>query len=238
MMHRIWLGATAALLLTTAVAATPPPTAAPARATPAPARSTPAPQNETAIGSGEVTFRTPGTFIVNNKTGDFTVPQDFTLLRPGSDARADRATGNFKKKIAVLTGNVVLHQTQPIPNKGEAVKQATQKPVTITCATLTVDWGAKTYTAVGRVHVVQNGDTIDADRAVLNDVTNELTLSGNVRMHQAAERRAEAPHVRYNTKSKDYVATGGVTAILPVPTPSPGPTGSPSPAPRRRGLHL
>ncbi|MDE2570909.1 MAG: LPS export ABC transporter periplasmic protein LptC, partial [bacterium] len=190
------------------------------------------------LGSGDVTFRTPGRFILNNKSGDFTVPQDFTISRPGSDARADRATGNFKKKSAVLVGNVVLHQTQPITNKGQSVQQATQKPMTITCKELTVDWGNKTYTAVGSVHVVQGTDTVDADRAVLDEVTDQLTLQGNVRMHQSVGRSADAPQVDYNTKSRQFDANGGVTTIFPAPTPSPGPAATPAPKPKRRGLHL
>jgi|GEM_PF-3320086 len=221
-MHRLMLGVLSALLLASAVAATPAPP--------------PPSSGGASLGSGEVTFRTPGTFILNNRTGDFTVPQDFTIERPGSDARADRATGNFKKKIAVMTGNVVLHQRQPITNQGEGMKNVTQKPMTITCNELTVDWGAKTYTAVGSVHVVQDGDTVDADRAVLNDATHELTLQGNVRMHQGPSKTAYAPHVDYNTQNKEFHATGGVTSILPVPTPSPGPSASPTPKPKKRGL--
>ncbi len=221
------LGMVAALLLTTAVAATPSPSS----------RATPAPSGGTTVGTGDVTFRTPGTFILNNKTGDFTVPQNFTIERPGSNARADRASGNFKRKIAVLTGNVVMHQTQPVADKDDSIKQATQKPMTITCKELTVDWAVKTYTAVGEVHVVQENDTVDADRAVLNDETHELTLQGNVRMHQGVSRTAQAPHVDYNTQSKAYHATGGVTTLFPVPTPSSSSTSAPTPKPKR-GLRL
>ena len=221
------LGTVAALLLFTAVAAAPPP----------PSHAAPTPASGTTIGTGDVTFRTPGTFILNNKTGDFTVPQDFTIERPGSDARADHASGNFKRKIAVLTGNVVMHQTRPVTDKGDSIKQATQKPMTITCKELTVDWAAKTYTAVGEVHVVQENDTVDADRAVLNDQTHELMLQGNVRMHQGAARTAQAPHVDYNTQNKAYHATGGVITLFPMPTPTPGPAATPTPAPKR-GLRL
>ncbi|TAM61289.1 hypothetical protein EPN52_02860 [bacterium] len=210
-MQRTMLGALASLLLIAATAAAPS-------------------GGGTTVGQGDVTFRTPGTFILNNKTGDFRVPQDFTLERPGSDARADRATGNFRRKVAVLTGNVVMHQTQPINDKGEGIKQATQKPMTITCTELTVDWAAKTYTAVGQVHVVQDGDTVDADRAVLDDRTHELTLQGNVRMHQGPSRTADAPQVNYNTQDKGYRASGGVITLFPVPTPSPGPSATPKPA--------
>lgn len=213
-MQRTIAGIMTALLLAATVAATPP-------------RG-----GTTTVDTGEVTFSTPGTFIMNNKSGDFTVPQDFTIARPGSDARADRATGNFKKKIAYLTGNVVLHQRQPITNRGQNVKEATKKPMTITCNELTVDWAAKTYTAVGRVHVVQDGDTVDADRAVLNDVTNEITLQGNVRMHQGPSKTAQAPRVEYDSQTKDYQATGGAIAVFPVPTPSPGPSASPTPTPK------
>lgn len=121
--------------------------------------------------------------IQNYQTGDFTAPQPITLTRPGSSIHADRAVGNFVRKQATLTGNVVLHDDNGVLTKLSGTG-GSNKPATLTCDTLQIDGVSKTYTATGNVHFTQGGSQVSADRAVINGATHELHLYGNVQLQQ------------------------------------------------------
>jgi len=118
----------------------------------------------------------------NFQTGAFTSPVPVHLQRPGSDIRADRASGNWKTKQATLNGNVSLHdQNGVLTGTGAGGRD---KPATLTCDNLQIDGVSKVYTATGRVHFTQGGSSMTADRAIMNGFTHDLHLYGHVRIHQ------------------------------------------------------
>lgn len=126
---------------------------------------------------------TTGELNANWETGNFNTPGRIVLRRPGSDIQADRAVGNFKTHDATLTGNVVLHD-----NNGVLTNFAGQtgrpQPATLTCDNLVIDGKAKTYTATGNVHFTQGPSRVQADRAVMNGLTHDIHLYGNVQLQQ------------------------------------------------------
>ncbi len=126
---------------------------------------------------------TTGQLDANWQTGNFTTPGRVVLTRPGSDIQADHATGNFKMHQATLTGNVVLHD-----NNGVLTNFAGQSgqhvPATLTCNNLNIDGTTKTYVATGNVHFTQGSSTVTADRAVMEGVTHDIHLYGNVHLSQ------------------------------------------------------
>jgi lipopolysaccharide assembly outer membrane protein LptD (OstA) len=126
---------------------------------------------------------TTGELNANWENGNFTTPGRIVLTRPGSDIQADHATGNFKRHQATLTGNVVLHD-----NNGVLTNFAGQtgrpQPATLTCDNLNIDGTTKTYVATGNVHFTQGGSEVRADRAVMNGLTHDIHLYGNVQLQQ------------------------------------------------------
>jgi lipopolysaccharide assembly outer membrane protein LptD (OstA) len=121
--------------------------------------------------------------VTNYEAGDFTAPVPLTLSRPGSSIQADRAVGNFKRKQATLTGHVVLHDSNGVLTNF-AGQGGSRAPATLTCDTLQIDGVTKTYTATGNVHYSQGGSEVRADRAVMNGITHDLHLYGNVQLQQ------------------------------------------------------
>lgn len=124
-----------------------------------------------------------GQLDANWQTGAFSTPGRIELTRPGSDISADRATGNWKTHSATLTGNVVLHDNNGVLTNF-AGQSGSHAPATLTCANLTIDGVSKTYVATGNVHFIQGGSDVRADRAVMNGITHDLHLYGNVQLQQ------------------------------------------------------
>lgn len=119
----------------------------------------------------------------NWQSGAFNAPQHITLTRPGSEIQADRANGNFKTHSATLTGNVVLHDNNGVLTNF-AGQTGSHAPATLTCDNLTIDGVSKTYVATGNVHFIQGSSDVRADRAVMNGITHDLHLYGNVQLQQ------------------------------------------------------
>jgi lipopolysaccharide assembly outer membrane protein LptD (OstA) len=126
---------------------------------------------------------TTGELNANWENGNFNTPGRIVLRRPGSDIQADHANGNFKTHQATLTGNVVLHD-----NNGVLTNFAGQtgrpQPATLTCDNLTIDGTSKTYVATGNVHFTQGASQVRANRAVMNGLTHDIHLYGNVQLTQ------------------------------------------------------
>jgi lipopolysaccharide transport protein LptA len=182
---------------------------------------------------------TTRTIDTNLNTGDFTVPERFAATRSGTEISADRATGNSKKKLVHATGHVVVHRTGQVESQGELASKVSGEPSTLTCDTLDVDGIRKFYVAVGNVHFTQQDREATADRATLNDLTNELHLTGNVHIRDK-EQFLDGNDVIYNTKTGDVKATGNPVMVrTPVEAATPGglapPAASPSPQPKRKG---
>lgn len=144
----------------------------------------PAPSPRSAVGFGFSDWNVKtGQLDSNWQTGAFTAPGHIVLTRPGSEIDADRANGNFKTHSAILTGSVVLHDNNGVLTNF-AGQPGSKAPATLTCDNLTIDGTSKTYVAIGHVHFVQGGHDVRADRAVMNGLTHDLHLYGNVQLQQ------------------------------------------------------
>ncbi len=53
----------------------------------------------------------------NMTSGDFTMPHEVKVTRPGTDARGDHAKGNTKLGTATLIGSVVVHDNGNAPKR-------------------------------------------------------------------------------------------------------------------------
>ena len=124
-----------------------------------------------------------GEFAYNYQSGAFSTPTHITLTRPGSEIRADRANGNTKTKQALLSGNVWLRDQNGVLTNFSSGTMSSRQPAVLTCDSLQIDGVGKIYTAVGHVHFVQGASSVTADRAVMNGLTHDLHLFGNVTMH-------------------------------------------------------
>lgn len=124
-------------------------------------------------------------FDYNWQSGAFDAPSHITLTRIGSQIQADKASGNEKTKQAVLSGHVVLHDTNGVlTNFAGGPGKGPHKPATLTCDTLQIDGATKTYTAIGHVHFTQGTSSATADRAVMNGLTHDLHLYDHVHLIQ------------------------------------------------------
>lgn len=164
----------------------------------------------------------------NMTSGDFTMPHEVKVTRPGTDARGDKAKGNTKLATATLIGGVVVHDNGGAPEAQDAGKDY-QGPATITCDELTVDTKTKSYDAKGNFRFVQGNRVGTAARGVLNQTTHMLHLEGNVVLAEGAT-SMRANVVDYNLASRDVNASGAPMVIRePLPPKNPPPPPSPKP---------
>jgi len=156
----------------------------------------------------------------NLNSGDFTIPGPFSATRAGTDITADSAQGNSKTKLLHARGHVVVHQSQPLANRGSAT-DLTQRPSTLTADQLDVDGETKRYTATGHMHFTQEGGRdATSDSAVLDDTTHKLHMEGNVRVKNG-EQTIESDSLDYDTLSGQLDGNGNVTITSPVASPGP-----------------
>lgn len=169
----------------------------------------------------------------NANTGEFTMPKEVRVSRPGSDARSDRAHGNSKAGTFVLEGNVVLHDTGGAQEAKEAGPDY-QGPATITCDLLMIDSKAKNYDAQGNVHFSQGTRSGVARHATLNQLSHVLHMDGDVTLVDG-QTTFRAAVVDYNLQTKDVKSSGSPIVIRePIATPAAGPPASPRPSARPR----
>ena len=165
----------------------------------------------------------------NLNSGDFTMPHEVKVTRPGTDARGDKAKGNTKLGTATLVGSVVVHDKGGAPEAKDAGSDY-QGPATITCNELTLDSKNKSYDARGNVRFVQGNRVGTAERGVLNQTQHTLHLEGNVVLAEG-QTSMEAAVVDYNLQTRDVIASGAPMIIRePIPQRSPGPPASPKPS--------
>jgi lipopolysaccharide export system protein LptA len=196
-------------------------------ATPSPA---PVGPGETTINGYKVETETTNW---NANTGEFTMPKEVRVSRPGSDARGDRARGNSKAGTFVLEGNVVLHDSGGAPEVKEAGPDY-QGVATVTCDLLTIDSKAKNYDAQGNVHFSQGARSGIARHATLNQTSHLLHLDGDVTLVDG-QTTFRAAVVDYNLQTKDMKSSGSPIVIRePIASPTPGPPASPRPSGRPR----
>jgi lipopolysaccharide export system protein LptA len=169
----------------------------------------------------------------NLNSGDFTMPHEVKVTRPGTDARGDKAKGNTKLGTATLVGNVVVHDSGGAPEAKEAGPDY-QGPATITSDELTLDSKNKSYDAHGNVRFVQGNRVGTAERAVLNQTKHTLHMEGNVVLAEG-QTSMKAGVVDYNLQTRDVIANGAPMIIRePIPQGSPGPPPSPKPSKKPR----
>ena len=169
----------------------------------------------------------------NLNTGAFKMPKKVMFSRPGTDATADSADGNYKNGTVSLIGNVVVHDNGNASEAGGEAAYRGNGPATLTCNRLDVDSKAKTYTAIGNVHFSQGSRTGTSERAVLNRTSGTLVMQGDVHLSDGPSNMT-ASNLEYNLNTKDVRVTGAPIVITqPVPSAAPG-TPRPSAAPRRR----
>lgn len=157
-----------------------PGTGAPGPSAPAGARPAPGPGTGFSFEDWHVST---AQLDANWQTGAFNTPTHITLTRTGSTITADRATGNFKTHSAVLTGHVVVHDTNGVLTNF-AGQSGPHVPATLTCDNLNIDGVKKNYVATGNVYFSQGGSQARAQRAVMDGVTHEIHLLGNVQLTQ------------------------------------------------------
>ena len=168
----------------------------------------------------------------NLNSGDFVMPHEVKVTRPGTDARGDHAKGNTKLGVATLVGNVVVHDSGSAPEAKDAGPDY-QGPSTITCDELTLDSKNKSYDAHGNVRFVQGNRVGTAQRGVLNQTTHMLHLEGDVKLAEG-DTSMRAAVVDYNLQTREVVASGAPMVIRqPIPEHSGAPA-TPSPPPKRK----
>lgn len=160
--------------------------------------------------AGFDTVSIPGEIIYSDKNGDFSIPGHFMANRQGTEITADHGKGNAKTKFLLAEGHVVVHQNQPLRNRGGDVARVTDEPSTITCDRLEADGVQKTYTAIGNVHFTQLRRKASAGRAILNDATRQLHLEGG-RVHaEDADKSIDADVIDYDFGTSQFKAHGNV----------------------------
>ncbi|HTW84669.1 MAG TPA: LptA/OstA family protein [Candidatus Sulfotelmatobacter sp.] len=171
----------------------------------------------------------------NFNTGEFTMPHRVKFFRPGTDATSDKAKGNSKQGTAILTGNVVVHDSGDAPEAGSEHAYHGNGPATLTCDELQIDSKAKLYTAIGHVHFKQGSRNGVADKGILDRGTGLLHLEGAVVLHDG-DSSLSAKDVNYNLNTKDVDVTGAPLIIRqPVPTHAPS---AATPAPKKKKKHF
>jgi lipopolysaccharide assembly outer membrane protein LptD (OstA) len=152
----------------------------------------------------------------NFKTGDFSTPSKVVMTRTGGDVTADKANGNYKKKVLYLNGHVVMHDSQGsgVGSLEGGPQPPAQSPSTLTADKAQIDGEAKVYKAIGNVHYVQGDTVVTADNGTLNDETHQLQLEGSVHIVEGT-RSMKAQRVVYNTTSGTAHAQGDVTMQFP-----------------------
>jgi lipopolysaccharide assembly outer membrane protein LptD (OstA) len=164
----------------------------------------------------------------NLNTGEFTLKDRFSASRRGLDITADHATGNSKKKTLHAVGHVVVHQNEPLQNRGKTT-ELTQKPSTLTCDKLDADGVRQLYVAAGNVHFMQEDRDATSDSATLDDLNHHLHMVGHVHV-RSGEQSIAADALDYDTITGQVEGHGDVTIVAPVETATPGPPGSAAPA--------
>jgi lipopolysaccharide assembly outer membrane protein LptD (OstA) len=113
-----------------------------------------------------------------------TSPGVIKITNPECDINADKGMANFKKKVGVSEGNVLM-QLKPKPEEANAKSdpnsiESFKQPTTITCNRMEYFYAKKIASAEGGVVFKQAKRTAFADKAVYDQNKELLTLMGNV----------------------------------------------------------
>jgi lipopolysaccharide export system protein LptA len=160
----------------------------------------------------------------NAGSGAFSTQAPVHISRPGLDAFADRAEGNARGGVAVMRGNVRVHDAG-----GRSSPQgAGAAPATLTCDELDVDAKTDVYRAVGHARYETATRSAAADTMILDRKHHTLHLAGAATISDG-DTTVRADVVDADMARHDTVATGSPVVITrPVATPTP-PEGTSSP---------
>jgi lipopolysaccharide export system protein LptA len=155
----------------------------------------------------------------NVDTGAFGSDAPIRITRPGLDAVAERAEGNTKTGVAVLRGNVKVH------DKGGAasLQGKNASPATLTCDQLDVDGKADTYKAAGHARYESEIRTATAETMLLDRKQRKLHLEGGVVLTEG-QSTARAAVVDVDLKSGEAVSSGSPVVLTQPASPNPSPS--------------
>ncbi len=113
-----------------------------------------------------------------------TSPGIIKITNPECDINGDKGIANFKKKVGVTEGNVLM-QFKPKPeetntNSDKNSIESFKQPTTITCNRMEYFYAKKIASADGSVVFKQTKRTVYADKAVYDQNKEILTLTSNV----------------------------------------------------------
>lgn len=150
------------------------------------------------------------------------------IVDPEATITGDLLEVDFGKKIAIVTGNVriVAHKNKGVSAKKTAdnkdkmngksgdSESISQKRTVITCDRVEYQYGEKVKlaTATGNLTAVQDDKTLWAKKAVYSGITDEVDLTGNVRVKtdDGDDFRTETATVHVED---EWIRTGKVTGI-------------------------
>ncbi|MCX6346215.1 MAG: hypothetical protein NT018_14280 [Armatimonadetes bacterium] len=114
-----------------------------------------------------------------------TSPGAIKITNPECDINGDKGMANFKKKVGVTEGNVLM-QLKPKASEANTASSdpnsiaSFKLPTTITCNRMEYFYAKKIASAEGGVVFKQTKRTVYADKAVYDQNKEILSLTGNV----------------------------------------------------------
>lgn len=128
---------------------------------------------------------------------EFTCTGHPVFTDPETRVIADKVIAYSSPRRAECTGNVKMVNTPKpkAPAKGpgkepapkEMKEQVKSEPSTLTCDTMSYDYGQKRSIARGNVVVIQKARTVRADEGVYDQKLELITLRGNVRLKNSGD---------------------------------------------------
>ncbi len=145
------------------------------------------------------------------------------IVDPEATITGDLAAANFDTEVATVTGNITVVAQKKVeeaessgdeeeePSKFEEYRR---KKTTITCPKIVYEYNddVKKMTMSGPVKAVQEDKTAWAERAVYEELTDIITLTGNVRVITKKGEELRAPEVVISVE-EEWMKARDVTGI-------------------------
>jgi len=128
------------------------------------------------------------------------------IVDPEATITGDIATANFDTEVATVTGNITIVAQRKVEEaessgdeeeKPSKFEEYRRKKTTITCPKIVYEYNddVKKMTLSGPVKAVQEDKTVWAEAAVYEELTDIITLTGNVRVITKKGEEFRAPEV-------------------------------------------
>ena len=128
------------------------------------------------------------------------------IVDPEATITGDLAAANFDTEVATVTGNVTVvaqkkveeaESSEDEEEKPSKFEEYRRKKTTITCPKIVYEYNddVKKMTLSGPVKAVQEDKTVWAEQAVYEELTDIITLTGNVRVITKKGEEFRAPEV-------------------------------------------